>query len=361
MGRPWVRADLDAVEANARAVVRLCAEHGIRVTGVTKCTCGSPEVARAMLRGGVESIGESRLQNVQRLREAGIDAEMMMLRVPPLSTVDELVDAVDVSLNSELAVLRGLSEAARARGRVHDVIVMVDLGDLREGVWPDDLVPFVGEVLELPGVRLAGLGANLTCYAGVIPTVHNMGRLVRCAEDVERRFGIRLARLSGGNSSALPLIAAGRMPARIDHVRIGEAILLGRETIHHRPWPGTRQDAFALHAEVIELKEKPSLPIGPRGEDAFGARPTFTDRGPALRALLNVGREDVDVEGLTPLGGGLSVVGASSDCLILDVGAAAPTLRVGDEIRFALSYGALLATMESRYVDTRFVGAGAPA
>jgi predicted amino acid racemase len=358
--RPYVSVDLDKLEHNARAVVRLCAEHGIAVTGVTKCTCGLPEVAAAMLRGGVESIGESRMQNVKRLREAGIEAPYLLLRVPPLSSVEEVVDTVDVSLNSELAVLAGLSRAARARGRIHDVIVMVDLGDLREGVWPDDLVPFVREVLELPAIRLAGLGANLTCYAGVVPTVHNMGRLVGYAEALEKRFGIRIDRISGGNSSALPLIASGRMPRRIDHVRIGEAILLGRETVRHRPWPGTHQDAFVLHAEVIERKAKPSVPIGARSEDAFGHRPEFVDRGDVDRALVNVGREDVDVEGLAPLDPHLAILGASSDYLILDVTAARGAIRVGDEVRFALSYGALLATMESRYVDTRFRGAHAP-
>jgi predicted amino acid racemase len=358
--RPYVTVDLDAIERNARSIVKLCGEHGIAVTGVTKCTCGLPEVARAMLRGGVVSIGESRTQNVRRLREAGVDAPTLLLRVPPLSSVDEVVDAVDLSLNSELAVLRGLSEAARTRGRVHDVIVMVDLGDLREGVWPDDLLPFVGELLELPAIRLAGLGSNLTCYGGVIPTVHNMARLVRYAEEVEKRFGVRLERISGGNSSALPLIASGRMPRRINHVRIGEAILLGRETVQHRPWPGTRQDAFRLHAEVIELKEKPSVPIGPRSEDAFGHTLEFADRGDIERALVNVGREDVDVEGLTPLDSRLSVLGASSDYLILDVSAAAKELRVGDEVLFSLSYGALLATMDSQYVDARFTGASPP-
>jgi predicted amino acid racemase len=150
------------------------------------------------------------------------------------------------------------------------------------------------------------------------------------------------------------------MPRRINHVRIGEAILLGRETVRHRPWPGTRQDAFVLHAEVIELKEKPSVPIGPRSEDAFGHRPEFADRGDIERALVNVGREDVDVEGLTPLDSRLLVLGASSDYLILDVSAAASELRVGDEVLFSLSYGALLATMDSQYVDARFTAASGP-
>lgn len=357
MKEPSVSIDLAKVEHNARSVVQLCAEHGIAVTGVTKGVCGDPEVARAMLRGGVISIGESRMENVRRLRAAGVESAYMLLRVPPLSAVEEVVEQVDVSLNSELAVLRGLSDAALRRGAVHDVIVMVDLGDLREGVWPDDLLPFVREVTGLSGVRLVGLGANLSCFGGVVPTERNMARLVRYAAEVEQTFGLRLRCISGGNSSALPLIAAGGMPSRIGHVRIGEAILLGRETIHREPWPGTFQDAFVLSAEVIELKEKPSVPAAPRSEDAFGRRPVFDDRGEVDRALVNVGREDVDVEGLTPRDPRLEVLGASSDYVIVDVTAAAGGIRVGSVLEFSLGYGALLQSMDSRYVRKRHVGA----
>jgi predicted amino acid racemase len=355
---PYLVVDCAKVEHNARTVVQLCGAHDIRVTGVTKGVCGHPDVARAMLRGGVVSLGDSRLANVRRMRQSGIEAPILLLRIPPLSGVDEVVAVTDASLNSELAVLRGLSEAAARRGTRHDVIVMVDLGDLREGVWPDDLVPFVREVVALPGIRLAGLGANLTCYGGVVPTAHNMARLARYASEVEAVFGLRLDCLSGGNSSALPLIASGGMPARIDHVRIGEAILLGRETLRRSVLPGARPDAFRLHAEVIELKEKPSVPIGERAEDAFGQTLQFADRGDIRRALVNVGREDVDPEGLTPLDPRLEVLGATSDYLVLDATAAEGSLRVGDEVVFSPGYGALLAAMTSGYVEKRLVGAG---
>ena len=357
MPRPYLEIDLAKIEHNARSITRLCAAHGVAVTGVTKGTCGAPEVARAMLRGGATSIGDSRTENLARLREAGVDGPLLLLRIPPLSRVEEVVALAHLSLESELRVLAAVSEAALRRGRVHPVIVMVDLGDLREGVWPDDVIPFAREVLALPGVRLVGLGANLTCYGGVAPTARNMGLLVACAEAVERSLGIPLAWISGGNSSALPLLAAGGMPARVNHLRIGEAILLGRETVHRTTWPGTFQDAFRLHAEVIELKEKPSVPIGERGEDAFGHVPAFADAGARRRALVNVGREDVEVEALAPCDPHVAVLGASSDYLIVDVTAIEDRVRVGDELVFAPGYGALLAAMDSAYVEKRYRGA----
>jgi predicted amino acid racemase len=357
VARPWLRIDLEKLERNARAIVRLCAARGIGVTGVTKGACGSPEVARAMLRGGVASLGDSRLENVRRLRRAGVEAPVLLLRVPALSRVEEVAAEVDVSLASELRVLEALSVAARARGRVHPVIVMVDLGDLREGVWPDELPAFARAAAELPGVRLAGVGTNLTCYAGVVPTQAHMERLVALAEEVERATGERLAWVSGGSSSALPLVAAGRMPARVNHLRVGEAILLGRETVRREPWPGTSQDAFELRAEVIECRAKPSLPEGPRTADAFGRLRPLADRGVRTRALLDLGREDVDVEGLAPLDPRLTVLGASSDYLVVDVTDARGEVAVGQELAFGLSYGALLAVMDSEYVEKRYGGA----
>jgi predicted amino acid racemase len=353
MARPYVTIDLDKIEHNARTLVGLCRQHGITVTGVTKGTCGHPDVARAMLRGGVTAIGESRLENIHRLQTAGIRTTWLLLRVPPLSQVDDVVACVDLSLNSELTVLRALAEAARRRGKIHQMILMVDLGDLREGLWPDELIPFVREALTLAGIRIVGLGTNLTCFAGVVPSEANMHRLVDYASRLEDTFGLKLRWISGVNSSGLELIAAGRMPKRVNHARIGEAILLGRETVHRRPWPVTWQDAFLLHAEVIELKEKPSMPLGERGGDAFGHCPAFEDHGEAERALLNVGREDVAIEGLTPLDSHLKVVGGSSDYLVLEVSGAAGGRRVGDVLGFSLNYSALLAVMTSQYVEKR--------
>ena len=350
MSHPYVTIDLDRIEHNARTIVDLCRAHGIAVVGVTNCTCGNPEVARAMLRGGVISIGESQLENIQRLKAGGVLASCMMLRLPSPSEVEEVVAWADVSLNSELSVLAGLSAAAKRRRRVHDVIIMVDLGDLREGLWPRDVLPFVGEALRLPGSRITGLGTNLACFGGVVPGADNMQRLVELAGEVEHTFGLRLEWISAANSSGLNFITAGRMPPRVNQARIGEAILLGRETTHRQPWPGTFQDAFALHAEILELKRKPSAPVGERSEDAFGHLTAFENHGEIDRALVNIGREEVAVEGITPQDSRLRVLGASSSYLVVDVTGAAGRLRVGDELVFSLNYGALLTAMTSEYV-----------
>ncbi|MBF9015814.1 MULTISPECIES: alanine racemase [unclassified Oceanispirochaeta] len=350
MAGPEIIVDINKIRENTRTLVDFCSSKGIRVTGVTKVTCGMPLVARAMLEGGVVSIGESRIENIQRLRSSGINAPVMMLRIPPLSGVDEIVTSVDISLNSELSVICSLSEAAVRKGKIHKIILMVDLGDLREGIWPSDLMEICREVVKLRGVKIAGIGTNLTCFGGVLPSRKNMTQLVTYAQQIEERFGLEMEIISGGNSSSLPLLMEGGMPARINHLRLGESIALGRETVKGTLWPGCHADAFQLSAELIELKKKPSVPIGETGMDAFGKTPVFSDKGDILRGILSVGREDVVIDNLIPVDSGISVLGASSDHLLIDVTGSSSDLSLGDKVNFNLNYGALLAAMTSGYV-----------
>lgn len=355
---PRLTIDLDKIERNTRVITSLCRAHGITVSGVTKGVCGHPEVAQAMRRGGVESISDSRLENLRRLRAGGVKGSLELIRLPALSEVGEVVEWADLSLNSELPVVRALSRAASGAGRVHGVVLMVELGDLREGMKPEDLQPVAKEVLGLPGLRLAGIGANLGCFAGVVPNRENTARLVELADRVGNSLGVELERISAFNSSGLELIASGMAPAGPNHARLGESLLLGRETTCRKAWPGTCQDAFLLTAEVLELQSKPSQPVGECAEDAFGRRPVFADRGELRRALLNVGREDVDVDGIVPRDPRLAVLGASSGYLVVDVSAAESAIQVGSEVSFEPSYGALLRAMTSEYVKKRFFRKG---
>ncbi|MDR7225110.1 alanine racemase [Aminobacter aminovorans] len=352
MSGPQVAIDLGRIERNARAVVERAALSGIKVFGVTKGSCGMPQVARAMLRGGVSGLAESRFENIRRLRESGIGCPIMLLRSPPISRVEEVVRTVDISLQSELEIIREISRIAQRIGRVHDIMLMVDLGDLREGIWPNDLLPTVERVLELPGVRIAGLGTNLTCFGAIMPTEENLNQLVAYAYKIERLAGISLDWVSGGNSSSLPLLLENKLPAGINNLRIGEAILQGGyETFREEPWRELEFNAFRLTGDLIEVKVKPSLPIGESGYDAFGNQPVFVDEGDRLRGIANIGREDTMIEGLVPINPGVRVLGASSDHLVLDITEAEPPLVVGDRVSFHMNYGALLTAMTSEYVE----------
>lgn len=229
---------------------------------------------------------------------------------------------------------------------------MIDLGDLREGIIEEtEIFHTIEEILNLKGVALVGIGTNLTCYGGVIPTEKNLSELVRLKEVIERKYELKIETVSGGNSSSLYLIEKGDIPAGINQLRLGESIVLGRETAFGTQIKGTYDDCFKLLAEVIEVKEKPSLPIGEKvGIDAFGKKPRFDDKGIRTRAICAIGRQDIDVEGLIPDEKTISILGASSDQLILDVTDCDRVYKVGDNVSFKLTYSGILSSMTSEYV-----------
>jgi predicted amino acid racemase len=337
---PRLEVRLDLLSHNATTLVSRLAERDIRVIGVTKATLGSPEVARALLAAGVAGLGESRIENVERLRAAGVTAPITLLRSPSLSQVARVVAAVDVSCNTEVDVLAGLSAAAVAAGRTHGVLLMVELGDLREGILPVDLTDVVHRALALPGLDLRGLGTNLACHRGIAPDAANMAELSHLVGALEEDLGIRLPVVSGGNSANLDWLSTPSCEVgRINELRLGESILLGREPLRREAIDGLHLDAFTLVGEVIEAKSKPSVGWGNAAQAAFGRAGPGVDRGTTMRVLVALGRQDVDPDGLIPPEG-YEVLGASSDHLVLDAGQS--TVEVGSELRFGLDYSALL-------------------
>lgn len=348
---PELLVRLDAVRANARTVVE---SFDGRVLGVTKAVCGDPRVAGAMLEGGVDGLADSRLRNLTRLR-AETDAELTLLRGPGPSAVEGVVATADRSLNSELAVVRALGAAARHEGVVHDVVLMVDIGDRREGVLPADAVEAAAQVADCEGVRLVGLGTNVGCFGGVVPTGGSMRSFVDLVERAEAVLDREFATVSGGSTVTLSLVEAGTLPERVDELRIGEGILLGTDVTGDREVPGLHTGAFELRAEVIECKRKPSTPSGPRGNDVDGEQPTFADRGERTRAILALGKQDATLSALSPVEEGVELLGGSSDHAVLDVTDAERSVDVGDTLAFSLSYRALVDACTSEYVTRRYV------
>jgi predicted amino acid racemase len=341
----------DRIEHNARSIVTLCHEHGISVAGVTKVTRAHPVVVHALVNAGVDMLADSRLENLQAIRALNVALPLMLLRIPAQDRINEVVEFSDISLNSSVETIKLLSQASQSLGKKHQVILMVDLGDLREGIWPDALPTVIDQIIHLPGIKLIGLGCNLACYGGVIPTAAKMEQLIDLCTQTRSRTGLELPVVSGGNSANLPLIVNGAMPSGITNLRVGEAIQLGRNVLDRSPWTGTRQDTYRIVAQVIELENKPSMPIGLRGQDAFGGTPDFIDLGWRKRAICNIGRQDIVVDNLTPEEKGIEVLGGSSDHLILDVEDSAQELQVGSEVTFFPGYGALLAAATSAYVQ----------
>lgn len=348
---PHVEIDLGKLKENLAALQERCQASSIEITGIVKGFSALPPAVKAYEEVGMHSVGSSRMDQLRRLREAGITAQLMLIRIPMPCEVEEVVRWSDISLESEIAVLRALNQAAERAGKRHKVILMVDLGDLREGFWDrEELVSAALEVeREMPHLELLGLGTNLGCYGSVQATPEKMEELVAAAEQVEQAIGRRLDILSGGASSSLHMVLDGTMPPRINHLRVGEGILLG--SIWGCNMEFMHKDIFTLRAQVIESKVKPSHPVGVLSVDAFGRTRTYVDRGHRHRCLLAMGRVDYgECDDLVPREAGIKVLGASSDHTILDVEDGVRPFAVGDVIEFDLCYATMVYLTGSRSV-----------
>ena len=358
---PQLEVDLSILRSNARQVITHCQQQGIRVCGVVKGVDGLPEVARAMRLCGAEELGTSRLEQVERCRAAGVGGPWLLIRIPGLSDLPDVVRLCETSLQSERVTLDALEEECVLQGKTHRVIVMADLGDLREGFWDkDEMVDVCVHVeRELPHVELAGVGVNLTCYGSTKPTPEKMQALLDIAAHIEKRIGRKLEIISGGATSSYTLVHWGTMPAGINHLRIGENILLGKDLQVNwgiQDMDYLRMDGFTLRAEVVEVREKPTYPIGEFAIDAFGRKPVYVDRGIRRRAILALGRADVgELESLIPREAGLTVIGGSSDHCIVDVEDCPRRLEVGDIVEFSLCYSHLLYATSRSDVTIQFV------
>ena len=166
---PRIDVDITKIIHNAKELKRLYGSKNVDILGVTKMVCGDPIIADALLQSGISILADSRISNIRKMRDAGIHAQFLLLRTPLPSQIDDVVKYTDISLNSEISVIESLSKSALKYNVTHKVILMVELGDLREGIMPDDLESVVKSTLEMGGIELVGIGANLACHGGIKP------------------------------------------------------------------------------------------------------------------------------------------------------------------------------------------------
>ena len=352
MKTPYLEIDLSKVQDNAEQLVAMAGAKGIDITGVTKSVLGNPRIAACLVAAGISSLGDSRLDNIVRMKTADIKAPFVLIRTPTVGEAHDVVENVDVSFNSELVVIAELSREAIRQHTTHDIVLMVEMGDLREGVPVRDLAKTIEAIQFMDGIRLKGLGMNLACMNGVKPSQANMALFSDLAEKYEKQHGLLFHIISGGNSANIQWMEKVDSPGRINTVRLGESIFIGRETISQQHIKGLHLNAITLVAEVIESKIKPSCPMGDIGLDAFGKNPVFEDKGEMLRSIVALGKQDVTVAGLTPLMD-VDIIGSSSDHIVLD-STRAP-LQVGDRVSFGLDYAALLSSMTSPFVANNYI------
>ncbi|MDR2650582.1 MAG: alanine/ornithine racemase family PLP-dependent enzyme [Clostridiales bacterium] len=348
---PRLTVDLQKLRFNTAALSELCHGAGISMAAVTKLFCADRRIVEAVSGLPVDYLADSRLENIARYPENNL--KRMLLRAPAPDMAEEVVRYCDISLNSEQVTLKALSEAAERQNKRHGVMLMIDVGDLREGIYYDNVKAIVQAARFAASrsyLNFLGIGVNLTCYGSVIPTVENLDTLCGIADGLERRLGVNLPIVSGGNSSSVYLLKNGRMPKRVSNLRLGESIVRGVETAFGRPIDGLFQDVVILEAKLVEIQNKPSYPKGEMGMNAFGERPFFKNERRHLRGIVAAGRQDTDYRGIKCLDERVEILGASSDHLIVDLTPSERYYSVGDTIRFSLDYSAMLRGFTSGYV-----------
>lgn len=326
---------------------------------VLKMLCGNKTYLKYTLSLGEEQVCDARLGNLKIIKKLKPEAETIYIKPPAKKSIHDIVKYADVSFNTEFITIKWLSEEAQRQEKIHRVIIMIELGDLREGIMGDSLMKFYKSVFELPHIEVAGIGANLNCLSGVMPSKDKLIQLSLYEQLIEAKFGKKIVGVSGGSSVMVPLLLKEQIPKGINHFRIGETLFFGSDLFEGNTIEGMKDDVFVLHAEIIEITEKPIMPYGemdknPSGEtfeideDKFG--------NTQKRAILDIGLLDVaKIDFLIPQEKDLKFIGASSDMLVLDLSQTKKDYRIGDLVPFKMTYMGALRVMNSKYIAKKLI------
>lgn len=344
----------ERLQHNFKFLNKLFSDNKIVWGIVTKLLCGNKPYLKQIMDLGIRQICDSRVSNLKAIKNLDPGIETVYIKPPAKRAASSVVRYADISLNTELFTIRLLNDEALKQGKIHKIIIMIEMGDLREGVLGDNLIEFYGKVFELPNIEVIGIGTNLNCLYGIMPSQDKLIQLGLYKQLIEARFNRRIRFVSGGSSVTIPLIVKGILPASVDHFRVGESLFFGKDLFTGKLIKGMKNDIFRLHAEIIELTEKPIVPRGELGQNVAGETFEFRDEDlgkTSYRAIVDIGLLDINTDDLRPVDKKVSISGASSDMLVIDLGDKKPSYRVGDLIEFKLNYMGTLHLMNSDYVD----------
>ncbi len=357
MSYPRLVINKGIMKRNIENILSVCDNQNIEAVAVVKGVNGLSEIIQIFIESGIKTIASSRLPHLKKVKALNNAIQTYALRITMPSEVEELVECADISLQSDLSVIRQINEVCAKKNVTHNVIIMCELGDLREGIYAEDELKqsVLAIENELPHVHLLGIGAGLGCYGSILPTVEKMNELIKKAEYVTKLIGRPIEVVSGGSTTAYPLVGKGIMPTGITQLRIGDGFYIN-DLDDYFEFETLKDEAITLEAEIVEIKEKPSYPIGVIAVNAFGDKVEYEDRGIRTRALVAIGKQDIgDYTKILPLDKTIEVIGGSSDHTILDITNAQVDYKVGDIIDFHVMYEALLMTTQSVHVKKEFI------
>lgn len=337
---PCVEIKLDGILHNLNILNSACSDRSISLSLVTKVLGGNLSLVQKIItEGHIRTICDSRIHNLKLFQDLAV--EKWLIRSPMISEAYEAVLYADVSLNSELKVIQALNNAAMDQNKIHRIILMAEAGDLREGCYPDELSELVGLCENMQAIEVLGIGTNLSCLNDTVPNEQNMRSFINIVNRLEQQYDRKFTIISGGASSSAEMLFDGKLPERINNLRMGEAVFLGNIPVYDKPFPGAREDNFILRGEIIEKKKKPSSPA--LQADNCG--------GISDRAIVALGKQDIYLPGLSCVDTRIKIVGGSSDHIILDVTQCSDAYTVGSIVDFKMNYNCLLNAMTSNYIQ----------
>jgi predicted amino acid racemase len=325
---------------------------------VSKVFCGSRLYLKEIIGLGIRQICDSRITNLKIIKSIDPSIETVFIKPAAKRYISSVVKYADASFNTEYETIKMLSDEAVRQDKLHKIIIMIELGELREGVMREDFVDFYAKVFKLPNIEVAGIGTNLTCMYGVLPNQDKLVQLCLYEQLIEAKFNKTIPYISGGTSVTIPLIAKGLLPKGVNHFRVGESLFLGTDVYNNQPNPNLHQDVFKLYAEIIELREKPMIPDGNLGHNLTGDELSFEDEqsnDTSYRAIIDIGLLDVEANHIFPTSKNIKIVGSSSDMMVVDLGEDYKHYKVGSLIEFNLDYMGILRVMNCDYVDKRIM------
>uniref|UniRef100_UPI004048A837 alanine/ornithine racemase family PLP-dependent enzyme n=1 Tax=Flavobacterium sp. TaxID=239 RepID=UPI004048A837 len=330
-------------------------ERGIQWGVVTKLLCGNTIFIKEVINLGVRELHDSRISNLKKIKKLDPNIQTVYIKPPSKRNIEKIVQYADVSFNTEIYTIQMLSEEAKRQNKVHKIIIMIEMGDLREGVLGEELLHFYEQVFSFPNIEIRGIGTNLNCLSGVMPTQDKLIQLSLYKQLIEAKFNVKIPWVSGGTSVAIPLMLKNARPMAVNHFRIGEALFFAKDLFTGETIEGMHNDVFKLYAEVIEITEKPDNPIGELGENVAGNTYEITDEtdlgATSLRAILDIGLLDMQPQYLEPDNPNITIVDASSDMMVIDITKSEKNYKVGDLISFKLQYMGALYLLNSDYIE----------
>lgn len=353
----FITLNTQKLKENYEQLDTMFQQHNIEWSAVAKMLCGHKKYLEQLIGLGFRQICDSRLANLKTIKAIDPTIETVFIKPPAKRNAMRIVAYADVSFNTEYATIKALSDAAVQLNKLHKIVIMIELGELREGVMREQFIDFYSKVFELANIEVVGIGTNLSCMYGVLPNHDKLIQLCLYKQLVEAKFNKSIPYISGGASVTIPLIEKGLLPAGVNHFRVGETLFLGTDVYNSKPYHHLHNDVFKLYAEIIELIEKPTTPTGTIGQNLVGEVTSFDDSLPtthAYRAIVDVGLLDVEDGHIKPVAEGMQIAGASSDMMVLDIGTNENELKVGNLVEFSVDYMGILRLMNSNYIEKRF-------